>query len=541
MLLLVTASLALAHSLAAQAPPREQTASVATVGAAVIRGRVVRADNGEPLPGARIAGGSVCVRGQVAAPCASIALPELTTDADGRFEHRGVTPAVYRISVTRAGYVAQGSETIGQVEARIDTPVELTFALSRGAAIAGRVTDDRGNDIEGAAVTLMRWRWQNGERQLSTDGQFDNTDDRGQFRLFGVPAGTYLLVAQMENPVGPERGVNAYYPAAASPSQSQPLTVRPGDELSGLTLSLPRAAMSSIAGMVTRADGQLFDAKEWWVSLTPADRIGTGVEAGVSMRLNPDGSYMFSGVRAGEYVIEASRGHPPLLRAREQVTLSGGNVMVPLILSAGHAIRGRFVFEDGVPVPAVINRFDASSAVVAESNLSWNPATAETTPERAFQISGLNGRYRLRPPAPAGYGVKRITLQGRDITDTVLDVTSQDVEGVEVLLTQRVTSVSGTVTGTVGRREAVAVVLFPEDSSKLWPRTRYLRMARLESGKTFSVRDLPPGRYLAIAVAELESGEETNPELLQRFRSRATPFTLEEGESRVLNLSMVVP
>ena len=63
----------------------------------------------------------------------------------------------------------------------------------------------------------------------------------------------------------------------------------------------------------------------------------------------------------------------------------------------------------------------------------------------------------------------------------------------------------------------------------------------METGNAFSVADLPPGRYLAIAVADHESGEETNPELLQRFRPAATPFTLEEGESRELNLSVVVP
>ena len=81
--------------------------------------------------------------------------------------------------------------------------------------------------------------------------------------------------------------------------------------------------------------------------------------------------------------------------------------------------------------------------------------------------------------------------------------------------------VSGKVTGVAGIREAAAVVIFPEDQSKLWPRTRYLRMARLETGNGFAVADLPVGRYLAIAVAELETGEESNPELLQRFRSAA--------------------
>jgi hypothetical protein len=291
--------------------------------------------------------------------------------------------------------------------------------------------------------------------------------------------------------------------------------------------------------MVTRSDGRPLASNDWWVGLTPVDRIGTGV--GVSMPGNRDGSYMFSGIRAGEYVIEAGRADPPLLRARDLVTLSGGHVVVPLTLSEGHAIRGHFVFESGAPAPAVTPRFDSSSGVVAASNVSWNQGAAEITPDWRFQISGLNSRYRLRPPAPAGFSVKRITLQGVDITDALLDVSGQNVEGVEVLLTQRITRVSGNVTGVAGRREAAAVVIFPEDPSKIWPRTRYLRMARLETGNGFSVADLPPGRYLAVAVAELESGEETNPELLQRFRPAATPFTLAEGEERVLDLATSAP
>jgi hypothetical protein len=72
---------------------------------------------------------------------------------------------------------------------------------------------------------------------------------------------------------------------------------------------------------------------------------------------------------------------------------------------------------------------------------------------------GLNGSYRLRPPAPAGYSVKRITLQGVDITDALLDLSGQNVEGVEVLLPQRITRVSGNVTGVGGRCEAAAVVI----------------------------------------------------------------------------------
>ena len=538
-LLLVGGSIPFAPALLAQAPPRESRASVTPVAAgAVIRGRVVQAENGAPVPAARIWMGTVCVR----SPCTSAALPELTTDADGRFEHRGVSPGAYNLAVARGGYVTQRSsigQAITRVEARADTAVEVTVVLSRSAVVAGRVTDDRGNDIERARVSLMRWQWQDGQRRLLPASQIeDETDDRGQFRLFGIPAGTYLLVAETINPVGPEP-VTVYYPDAASAFQAQPLTVRPGDELAGLTLSLSRSATSSISGVVTRADGQPLGSRAG-VSLAPVNSVVAGSTGWASTPVDPDGVYVFSRVRAGEYVIDAGLSDVPGLRARERVTLSGADVAVPLMLRAGHAVRGRFVFEGGAPPPTVRPRFD-SSAVAGESDVAWPVFTVAITSDWVFEIKGLNGRYRLVPSAPDGYGVKRITLRGVDVADTPLDVSGQDVDGVEVLLTQRVTRVSGTVTAVAGKREAAAVVIFPEDQSKLWPRTRYLRMTRLGTDDGFSVAGLPPGRYLAIAVADHESGEETNPELLQRFRPAATPFTLEEGEARVLDLSIVAP
>ena len=51
--------------------------------------------------------------------------------------------------------------------------------------------------------------------------------------------------------------------------------------------------------------------------------------------------------------------------------------------------------------------------------------------------------------------------------------------------------------------------------------------------------DLPPGRYLAAAVDYLEEGEETNPDTLERLRNTATPFTLEEGDTKALTLKVV--
>jgi hypothetical protein len=64
-------------------------------------------------------------------------------------------------------------------------------------------------------------------------------------------------------------------------------------------------------------------------------------------------------------------------------------------------------------------------------------------------------------------------------------------------------------------------------------------MARPDQQGAFQVKDLPPGRYLAAAVDYLEEGEETNPDALERLRNTATPFALEEGDTKTLALKVV--
>lgn len=528
-----------------QVPPRDPRpvdADAGAAGSAVIRGRVVSADTGVPLAGARVVFGlnvsSPTLRGLPSN------LPELTTGADGRFELGGLAPGSYQVTVGRSGYVTRDAAIgppLDPVQAGNDRPVDMTIPLTRGAVIAGRVADDRDNDIAGARVAVMRWRWERGRRLLANASLLaDETDDRGQFRLFGIPAGTYNVVAFLPNLTGAD-GLTAFYPGTTSASEALALNIRAGDELSGITIALPRATTASISGVVTRMDGRPFAANEM-VTLRPAE---PGTSTSSSAFIGPDGSYVFSHIRAGDYLLEAvsQRDGDSGLRAREQIRLDGADLVVPLTLRTGNAVRGRYVFEGGV-VPTGLQPPRATTASyvgLTETDSSWMPIGMTVRPDWTFELTGLNGRYRLRPPVPGGYGIKSIAIRGADITDALIDVVDQDVGDVEVLLTSRITRLTGSVAGITGVRSTAAVVVFPDDPSKVWPGTHYVRAARLNDRDAFVFNGLAPARYLAIAVAALEPGEETNPELLQRFRSRATPFTLAEGEERVLDLSVSVP
>ena len=124
--------------------------------------------------------------------------------------------------------------------------------------------------------------------------------------------------------------------------------------------------------------------------------------------------------------------------------------------------------------------------------------------------------------------------------DTGLEVApGAEVADVEVLLTKRTTEVSGTVQDAKGAAVSdYAVVVFATDS-QLWGYTsRYVRVGRADQTGRFMIAGLPAGSYTAVALDYLESGQESDPEFLERLKSLGTALRLGEDEKKALTLKI---
>jgi len=171
-----------------------------------VHGRVVADDTGAPIRNARVA------RDPKADPAAVL------TDAEGHF----VLPAVSRQSQTlhasKTGYAASAVPVAADVEIR----------LQRAGVITGRVLDDFGEPLALIGVAVERVVRVNGGvqfiRHLSVD-----TDDTGAYRLFGLPAGEFVVglaggrvmlgnttSTPMPGPVDATAALRTYYPDAKS-------------------------------------------------------------------------------------------------------------------------------------------------------------------------------------------------------------------------------------------------------------------------------------------------------------------------------------
>jgi hypothetical protein len=98
--------------------------------------------------------------------------------------------------------------------------------------------------------------------------------------------------------------------------------------------------------------------------------------------------------------------------------------------------------------------------------------------------------------------------------------------------------VSGVVTDERGAPlKDYAVAIFSEDR-RLWTltQTRYVVSARTDANGQFTIAALPPGACFAVAAAALVDGEWAEAESLERFRAKATPFSLADGELKAISL-----
>ena len=554
--------------------PRDGAAAAVPTGTGRIRGRVVAAETGSPLRRAqvRISGNQPGLQATA------------NTDQDGRYEFLNLPASSYMISVTRNGYVTLQFGQLRPFEpgrpltlAESQVAEKIDFALPRGGVIAGRIVDDLGEPVPGLRVQAQRYVYQpGGARRLVPvgGGPFGpgGTDDLGQFRVYGLMPGSYVLsaspqpigsVVMMAGPATSIAGSNVaddgftttYFPGTANPDDAQTVTVSLGQEANA-SFALVSARMSRVSGIVRNSQGNPVGRS----SLMLVTRSGNGASAMGGMT-QPDGSFSISNVPPGEHTIEVRPINLGGVTAKIEpgadefasvpITASGQDITGLIITTGlGATISGRMVFDGSVKPP----QLDTQSFRIFPSAADPSSPTAMGAPPDSgvvdetghFQIRGANGRILFRTvgllgPALPGWYLKSITLNGVDITDIPYEAKpSTNITGLEVTMTDRQSSVSGVVKNARGDSVSdFVVVVFPSTVREGTIATRFTRTVRPDQQGRYEMKGLPPGDYVAVAVESLEQGGEWDPAFQQQMKPRGKTFRLTEGQLTTLDLPLV--
>jgi hypothetical protein len=131
-------------------------------------------------------------------------------------------------------------------------------------------------------------------------------------------------------------------------------------------------------------------------------------------------------------------------------------------------------------------------------------------------------------------------LDGREIIDSGVDLSPvTPASELQIVITRRATTVSGSVVDDQGRpRAEYVVVAFSPDPARWTPGTRFIRSAASRPDGTFVLQGLPAGEYILVAASELEIGDETNADLLDAWRLVGARTTLSTFESKSVRLTL---
>lgn len=550
-----------------RAPTRDTSARPDAIppGTASLTGRVVAAETGRPVRRARVAVGTG----------GGSSRSTLTDDA-GRFEVTGLAGGRYTVTVSKTGFVTL---SFGQRRPR-QPPMPLTvgegqrlegvdFQLPRGGVITGRVLDENGDAVPGIPVRVLRSAYQMGERTLLPAGA-DQTDDRGEYRVFGLPPGDYVVSAQPRNEgEGPMRGpmggpmggatgrgfgggpldvieapsgyAPTYYPGTTVAGDAGRVTLDVSQEVGGIDMSLQQVPFARVSGRVTASTGS--PPSSGLVALT-TEGVTAGPRGGLTARIESDGAFVLSSVPPGRYRLVAraipADGDTPLF-ASQTVTVSGVDLSgLTLAMGAGAELSGTVIAEGSGRGAG----FDLSQVRVTLRAPGLQPfggaAAGSTSPEGAFLVRGISAGPQLVTVArlPRGWSLKQVLLGGRDVSDLPIDVRgSERMTGAVVVLTDRATEISGNVQDSRGDPNVEAtVVFFPVDSSSWGPASRRISAVRPDQTGRFVARGLPAGDYFAAAVDMVEDGEWFDPQYLEALVPGAMRVSLADGDVKTIEV-----
>jgi hypothetical protein len=469
----------------------------------------------------------------------------VTTDEMGRFDFVDIQDGSYVLQVSRTGYVP--STTVYQYGARMGLPFavkgvleDVSVRLSPAATISGKVRHGDGEPAAGFVVQAYREVYQRNHHTYGVAGR-SISDDRGEYRLHGLPPGRYYVAAVAtvfggqndvrEQPVRdaygqlvpPEQTVTTFLPSSWKLSEATQLTLRHGQDIGTADIFLSRSKTAVIKGRILSGkSGQPGDGAT--AMLLREDPTGTGyLPYPATPRMLQKGEFEIRGVVPGPYVIEARAADKDgLLFARETVLVgNSAEVNVNVVLRGDIELRG-------VVAPASTGeKLPEGLKIVAEPRNSGATRTTGVSSDGTFTLrltAGETYDLLLQDPPNDTY-LQSARLNQADVLSTGLRLESAGVATLSLVVDER----GGLVRGET--QPGVNVILLPQEG----PLLRYSESQANEWG-LFAFGAVAPGDYRVIVWFDDPPCDLWSPTAQFECLPYGQPVHVNEGGSYTVSL-----
>lgn len=382
-----------------------------------------------------------------------------------------------------------------------------------------------------------------------------------------------------------------FYPGVALLTSATPIDLAQGQERGDVDFALRPVPTVRVSGTVV-SSGRL--DPNFVLRLLPrgSENLGVGSEQATAL-VSASGAFTFLGVPSGSYTIDAGLNvnrfsaasawgprTPGMFHGQ-----SGGTSAPSAPDDVGLTMQRKDIVDrEWAELPIDVGADDVTGLRVAlqptvtvSGEIVWdgpagtytNPASGQTYPaipsiliepaagdprlfptftgpggppaRQQFSIAGLRaGEYVIRPSAYPGATVVRIIANGQDVTTRTIDTSAGDISNVVVTMTNRTTSLSGSVSDVTESGRQTSVVVFPVEKRQ-WSRyglTPFTIKATSFLGPRYTVTGLPPGDYFVVAVDAAFGGAWRDPAWLDAASRIATPVTLKWDEPVTLDVPL---
>ena len=359
-----------------------------------------------PKPAASSVSGKVTIKGKGAPGVVVVAnMPESRGWDRSRYRAATDETGAYRINLPAGTYQVMPLALAFVLENEaVNTTVMLNegetvdnfnFSLVRGGVITGKITDSEGKPLIEETVSLMPI--ESGPGTMVYARMSHQTDDRGVYRAFGLPAGRYKVsVGQLMNPLmgGPKRAYRqTFYPSVPDVAKATIVEVKEGEEANDIDIMVGRPMTTfKVKGLIVDETGKPMPNATYGVM-----RITEGGRESFSgTNANARGEFTLSNVLPGKYFVFADhdmqmsdmRGDAVSF---EVVDRDINDVVIKT--SKGSTVSGVVVVEGMEEKPGANNFTELFIHAFVRNNQSdfMNSSSVSLKPDGSFQLKGLRG------------------------------------------------------------------------------------------------------------------------------------------------------